>query len=157
MRKGLLLLVLGAVIAALSGCSSTARVRVSAPAAIKDALERAQDLIGTPYCSAGVTPDCFDCSGFVGYCMQNITSGLPRTSAELFSSGIPVSRDELQPADLVFFATGRNATVNHVGIYLADGRFIHSSTSNGVMLSSLFEPYWGQRWKGARRVTFRPG
>jgi cell wall-associated NlpC family hydrolase len=52
----------------------------------------------------------------------------------------------------VFFATGRKGTVNHVGIYLTDGSFIHSSTSNGVMLSSLKEPYWNQRWKGARRV-----
>jgi cell wall-associated NlpC family hydrolase len=152
MRKGLLLFVFSVVIAALTGCSSTSRVRVSAPPLIKDALERAQDLIGTPYCSAGVTPDCFDCSGFVGYCMQGIASGLPRTSAELFSSGESVSRDELQPGDLVFFATGRKGTVNHVGIYLTDGSFIHSSTSNGVMLSSLKEPYWNQRWKGARRV-----
>ncbi len=153
MRKGLILLALCALVAALSGCASSSRVRVSAPPAIRSALDKAQDLIGTPYCGAGMTPDCFDCSGFVLYCLQNITPVLPRTSSELFARGTSVDRSDLQPADLVFFATGKNGSVNHVGIYLSDGRFVHSSTSSGVVVSSLSEPYWDKRWKGARRVV----
>jgi cell wall-associated NlpC family hydrolase len=151
MRKGLAVLAALASLA-LAGCSSAKRIRVNAPPAITSILDRAQDLIGTPYCSAGITPDCFDCSGFVGYCFVPAGVPLPRTSRELFNVGQSVSRSDLAAGDLVFFSTS-NSVINHVGIFLSDAKFIHSSTSNGVMISSLEEPYWKQRYKGARRVT----
>ncbi|MBU3698937.1 MAG: NlpC/P60 family protein [Candidatus Kapabacteria bacterium] len=151
MRKGAVFLAALAVLLSL-GCSSAKRIRVDAPPSVSSIIDRAQDLIGTPYCTAGVTPDCFDCSGFVGYCFVPTGVPLPRTSRELFNVGQNVSRSDLAAGDLVFFSTS-NSIINHVGIFLADTRFIHSSTSNGVMISSLEEPYWKQRYKGARRVT----
>ncbi|MBU3679230.1 MAG: NlpC/P60 family protein [Candidatus Kapabacteria bacterium] len=151
MRKGLALLAACAALLAF-GCSSAKRIRVDAPPSIRTVLERAQDLIGTPYCSAGTTPDCFDCSGFVGYCYVTTGIPMPRTSRELFTVGQSVNPSDLSAGDLVFFSTS-NSIINHVGIFLADTRFIHSSTSSGVMISSLEEPYWKQRYKGARRVT----
>lgn len=144
MRKGLVLL---AALASLAfvGCSSAKRLRVDAPPALQPVIEQAMDLLGTPYCNAGSTPDCFDCSGFVGYCFVPAGIPMPRTSRELFTVGQSIGPSDLAAGDLVFFSTS-NSVINHVGIFLADAKFIHSSTSNGVMISSLEEPYWKQRY-----------
>ncbi|MEN9282341.1 MAG: hypothetical protein RL594_1276 [Bacteroidota bacterium] len=153
MPKAVVRLLLLGTAALTFGCATSSRIRVEAPPLMRAALERAQDLIGTPYCSSGMTPDCFDCSGFVGYSFRDLFPTLPRTSSEMFLVGKHVDISDLQAGDLVFFSTSNRGTVNHVGIYLADDRFIHSATSRGVMLSTLSEPYWKRRWKGARRVT----
>lgn len=151
MPKGLISPVIILLVAVLVGCASSSRLRIDAPPAMAAVLDRAQDLIGTPYCFSGSTPDCFDCSGFVGHCFAVTGRAMPRTSRDLFAAGRSVDLDELLAGDLVFFSTS-NGPVNHVGIYLADAKFIHSSTSNGVMISSLNESYWRTRLKGARRV-----
>ena len=94
----------------------------------------------------------FDCSGFVQYVFaHSLGIDLPDNSASQFHAGIQVSRSELQTGDLVFFHTrGRN--VSHVGIYLDNGRFIHSpSTGKRVRVDQLGDHYWAKRFVGAKR------
>jgi cell wall-associated NlpC family hydrolase len=75
---------------------------------------------------------------------------LPRTTAQQLDFGSQVAANRLRIGDLVFFQTGRNT--RHVGILLREGRFMHASTSQGVMISHLNESYWNQRFIMARRV-----
>ncbi|WP_049623226.1 C40 family peptidase [Frateuria defendens] len=98
----------------------------------------------------------FDCSGFVRYVFAHAVGlELPSNSASQFLAGLKVRRSQMQAGDLVFFRTaGRhgNGRVSHVGIYLDNGRFIHSpSHGKSVEVSSLDETYWAQRFAGARR------
>jgi len=94
----------------------------------------------------------FDCSGFVRYVFAHAVGlDLPTNAASQFLASIKISRDEMQPGDLVFFRTGRRG-VSHVGIYLDNGRFIHSpSRGKSVEVSSLDESYWARHFAGARR------
>lgn len=133
------------------GCSSSKLSRSTSSPRIAALIDVAESHLGTAYCSGGSTRDCFDCSGFVSTCFMSIGVSLPRTSREISDFGQEIPRGELQPGDVVAFRTsGRD--VNHVGIMVDAQRFIHASTSKGVMVSALSEPYWAQRWKGARRV-----
>ena len=140
---------------AISSCSSSTSTRKDASPKIAEVLAVADDLTGTPYCYAGTTPDCFDCSGFVYHCFSQVGINLPRTSKELFTVGTKVDEDNLAPGDLVFFNTN-GKSISHVGIYMDDGKFIHSSTSSGVILTSLGDRYWAPRYVGARRVVAMP-
>ena len=121
---------------------------------VKTMLERALGLLGTPYRWGGTSPDRgFDCSGLVGYVFRNALGiELPRVSREMAKSGQLVSdRAALNEGDLVFF--GRKGRVDHVGIYLGEGRFVHApSTGKDVMVSSLDGGYWGNKFMSARRV-----
>ncbi|MDQ6648337.1 MAG: C40 family peptidase [Pseudomonadota bacterium] len=95
----------------------------------------------------------FDCSGFVRYVFAHaIGLNLPRNSAEQFLAGLKVKRVDMEPGDLVFFRTHGKHRISHVGIYISDGRFIHSPTSGkSVEISSLDESYWAKRFAGAKR------
>jgi len=94
----------------------------------------------------------FDCSGFVQYVFaQSLGIDLPDNSISQFQAGIKVARGELQTGDLVFFHT-RGKNVSHVGIYLDNGRFIHSpSTGKRVRVDELSDSYWARRYVGAKR------
>jgi cell wall-associated NlpC family hydrolase len=95
----------------------------------------------------------FDCSGFVRYVFAHaIGLRLPANSARQFLAGAKVKRGDMQPGDLVFFHTRGKKRISHVGIYLDNGRFIHSpSAGKSVEVSSLDEAYWSKRFAGARR------
>lgn len=95
----------------------------------------------------------FDCSGFVHYVFAHALGvDLPENSASQFNAGIKVSRDEMRTGDLVFFHT-RGKHVSHVGIYLGEGRFIHSpATGERVRVNRLDEQYWAHRFAGAKRM-----
>lgn len=111
----------------------------------------AQGWEGTPYCLGGTTRRCIDCSAFVRTVYDEVfDKALPRTTEAQVREGQPVSRSELQAGDLVFFRTG--FSTRHVGIYLADGRFLHASTSLGVTTSSLNGRYWRRHYWTARRL-----
>ncbi len=90
-------------------------------------IETAKLYIGTPYLYGGSTPAGFDCSGFVKYIYESIGVTLPRTSNSQASVGTYVSREDLKTGDIVCF--GSSSYINHVGIYVGDGKFIHSPRS----------------------------
>lgn len=106
------------------------------------------------YVRGGHSPSTgFDCSGFVRYVFAHaIGLRLPANSARQFLAGAKVKRGDMQPGDLVFFHTRGKKRISHVGIYLDNGRFIHSpSAGKSVEVSSLDEAYWSKRFAGARR------
>lgn len=124
------------------------------PAAANAVLMRAISLVGTPYRWGGNTPDTgFDCSGLVNYVYRDVLAlSLPRTSRALAEfQGDRIKPERLAPGDLVFFGNGEG--VNHVGIYVGEGRFVHAPTSGGtVRLDHLDGHYWRDHYTGAKRV-----
>jgi len=110
--------------------------------------------LGTPYRFGGTTDNGIDCSAFIRRLFAEVAGvWLPRTAAAQFLLGIPIEREQLQFGDLVFFHTRRHAYVSHVGIYLGDDLFAHSSSRGGVTISSLQSTYYKKRFIGARRLT----
>lgn len=126
-----------------------------ATATAQDAIDSAMDLLGIRYRRGGSSPEAgFDCSGFVSHVFrERLGLILPRSSREMSKSGEAVSREELQPGDLVFFNTMRK-TFSHVGIYLGDNQFVHAPRSGGhVRVEDLQGSYWKKRFNGARRIS----
>lgn len=123
-------------------------------AALNDLAFYALSLSGTPYRYGGNSPETgFDCSGFVRHVFHS-TLGieLPRSSREINELGERIDPDELRPGDLVFYNTLRRA-FSHVGIYLGDGRFVHSpSSGGGIRVDDMSQSYWKKRFNGARRI-----
>ncbi|WP_033543279.1 C40 family peptidase [Planococcus sp. CAU13] len=112
----------------------------------------AKQYLGVPYKWSGTTPSGFDCSGYVQFVFAKNGVSLPRTTGEMFNTGTSVSKSNLQVGDLVFFNTSGKG-VSHVGIYIGSNNFIHSSSSKGIMVSSINDPYyWGSKYIGAKRV-----
>lgn len=112
--------------------------------------------LGTPHRLGGSTKRGVDCSGFVAIVYREVYGKqLARSSADMLKRNCKkVSRPNLREGDLVFFHTGKGKrnVPNHVGIYLKNGKFIHTSTSSGVMVSSLSEPYYQRTWITGGRV-----
>ncbi|MDF9828898.1 lipoprotein Spr [Parabacteroides sp. PF5-6] len=112
--------------------------------------------LGVPHRLGGNTKKGVDCSGFVAIIYREVYGKqLARSSADMLKHNVKkVGRSRLQEGDLVFFRTdgSRKKTPNHVGIYLKNGRFIHTSTSRGVMVSSLSEPYFTRSFITGGRV-----
>ena len=109
--------------------------------------------IGTPYQYGGNTRRGTDCSGMVSAIYKQVyQKALHRSSEDIYKHDCHhISQHALKQGDLVFFATSSSKKVSHVGIYLKDGRFIHASTSRGVIVSGLDEDYYRKRWvKGGR-------
>ena len=112
--------------------------------------------LGTPYKYGGEDESGMDCSGFVQTVFREALGiKLPRTVAQQWKSTTPISDDELAFGDLVFFRTSKRKTPSHIGIYIGANRFAHASSSLGVTISSLNDPYWRKRYAGARRVIPR--
>lgn len=117
-------------------------------------IAKAKNFIGLPYRFGGTSPvSGFDCSGFMQYVYkQTANINLPRTSGSMAQVGERVSRDELKPGDMVFFSLG-GGRISHVGMYIGEGRFIHSpSTGKTISITSLDTGYWANKFVTARRV-----
>ncbi|MFN0177254.1 MAG: C40 family peptidase [Gemmatimonadales bacterium] len=123
-----------------------------------DLVQAAADAMGAPYRWGGSDENGFDCSGLIQYAYQSVGIDLPRTSADQARHGRSVRRaiDQLVPGDILAFAGAPGGPVTHVGLYLGNGKFIHSA-SGGVRRSTLSaeDPagrWWFQRWVDARRI-----
>jgi peptidoglycan DL-endopeptidase CwlO len=105
--------------------------------------------LGVPYVWGGASPSQgFDCSGLTTYAFAQIGISLPHHAASQYNYGVPVSRDDLQPADLVFFNG-----LGHMGMYIGGGQFIHAPhTGDVVKISSIYEDWYASTWVGARRI-----
>ena len=112
---------------------------------------------GTPYRFGGRSSQALDCSGFVQKVFRANGIELPRDSRAQAKYGYKVSLSELKPGDLLFFKTYKR-DVSHVGIYIGDGKMVHAATRGGrVMVSSIHEPYYRQRFLFAKRVVEAKG
>jgi cell wall-associated NlpC family hydrolase len=125
--------------------------------AASELVVSAFNFLGVTYRRGGTSAeDGFDCSGFVRYIFQNsVGLILPRSANEQAQASgvVPIPQEELKPGDLVFFNTMRRA-FSHVGIYIGEGKFIHSPrTGSAVRVEDMSKDYWVQRFNGARRVT----
>ncbi|RZA22115.1 MAG: NlpC/P60 family protein [Lysobacteraceae bacterium] len=121
---------------------------------IKTVLQRAFALLGTPYRWGGTSPEHgFDCSGLVGYVFRTIGVDLPRVSRAMANEGTAIAdRSKLAEGDLVFF--GKRGHVDHVGIYIGEGNFVHAPrTGRDVTVSSMSSGYWSQKYLEARRLA----
>lgn len=126
-------------------------------AEIQEILSDARKYLGAPYKYAGNSSAGFDCSGLVAKVFDENQTKLPRRSEDQSNAGKEINIRETKPGDLVFFATAGGSRISHVGIVHdigTDGevKFIHASTSKGVIISSLNEKYWNQAYLFARRV-----
>lgn len=110
--------------------------------------------LGTPYRGGGLSRKGVDCSGFTYLIYQKVFKRkIPRSTSDLSKMKMKnVSQGDLRTGDLVFFATSSKNKINHVGIYLKDGYFIHASTSRGVIVSHLYEDYYRRTWKKGGRI-----
>jgi cell wall-associated NlpC family hydrolase len=120
----------------------------------KALIAMAMKLRDIRYVRGGTDPSTgFDCSGFVRYVFAHaVGMQLPNNSASQFLAGFKVKRADMKPGDLVFFHTHGKRRISHVGIYISNGRFIHSpTTGKSVEISSLDSGYWAKRFAGAKR------
>ena len=135
------------------------QVRVAVSHKASDLVINAVGFLGVPYRRGGNTAENgFDCSGFVrAMYAQTVGLILPRRADEQAAATQSILRTELQPGDLVFFNTMRRA-FSHVGIYVGDGKFIHSPRSGAeVRVEDMSVSYWDRRFDGARRVQQAAG
>ena len=118
-------------------------------------VDYAMNYIGYPYVWATHGPASFDCSGFTYWVTKNVLGiDIGTGTWTQVSSGVAVSRSNLQPGDLVFFQNTYTAGLSHVGIYIGGGQFIHAQNeATGVVISDLDSTYYASRWYGARRLN----
>lgn len=115
-------------------------------------LKKIDEWWGTKYCMGGESKSCIDCSGFSSTIFKDVYNMmLPRTAQDQYNSCDKVVVEDLKEGDLVFFKTYSRG-VSHVGIYIANNKFVHASSSEGVTISDLNDAYWQPRYIGAGRV-----
>lgn len=109
----------------------------------------------TRYRYGGIGKSGIDCSAFVGLLMGSVYAiKLPRTSREQYKMATKVSKDEMEEGDMVFFGMKSPKYINHVGFYLGDGYFVHSSLSQGVTISNINDKYYASRFVSGGRLSF---
>jgi probable lipoprotein NlpC len=120
----------------------------------KALLETVSEWIGTPYRSGSSTRKGTDCSGFVSAIYRQVYGiNLTHSSRSMFQEVERIKKDSMRTGDLVFFRRSPKQPIYHVGIYLKDGKFVHSASNGGVMISSLRQPYYQRNFYAAGRVN----
>jgi cell wall-associated NlpC family hydrolase len=136
------------MVVGITAISPEAQTIVAPPSSYSGAVGVAMSELGKPYVWAAAGPDAFDCSGLVVYSFAAVGKSLPHSTYALYGMGVPVSRDQLQPGDLVFFDG-----LGHVGIYIGGDQFVHAPhTGDVVKVSSLNEGWYASSYAGARRI-----
>jgi cell wall-associated NlpC family hydrolase len=129
--------------------------RAESVAAARDAVVReTMTYLNTPYLWGGMHPQTgMDCSAFAKLVYSRAGLSLPRVSAEQFAQTVRLKPAAVLPGDLVFFAMKNpgTAAVDHVGVYVGKGFFVHASFSNGVHIDSITNPYYYQRLVSVRK------
>jgi len=151
-RLGLFILIL----ILFSSCASRkARIRDQQ---VKEVIQAARTFTGTPYKWGGTTRSGMDCSGLTGNAFQAVNLTLPRTADAQAEVGEKIKKKDVKPGDLVFFATGKKRReITHVGIVTEvkgkdNVKFIHASTTLGVVETNLYSEYYDTRFRTARRI-----
>lgn len=123
-------------------------------ATVTDLTSTASNYLGVPYKYGGTSTNTgIDCSAYTQLVYSKLGVSLERTSKSQYQQGKSISKSNLIAGDLVFFNTSGSG-VSHVGIYLGSGKFISATTSRGVAIDNINDPYyWGTRYVGAKRVT----
>ena len=123
---------------------------------VKDLIYTASENIGVRYKAGGTTNKGYDCSGLVFTTFNSENIKLPRTSLEQSKIGEVINRNKAKKGDLIFFKTNRSSQINHVGLIVEisdeEIKFIHSSTSKGVIISSTKEPYYRDSYAQVNRI-----
>ena len=133
--------------------ANSPRGREAAPVALQ-MVDFAKKYVGTPYRVGGATPKGFDCSGLTSFVYNNFGYNLPHSSSAQTGYGVKVSKDNLQPGDLLFFSYYGSKDIDHVGIYIGGGQFIHSTKPGyTVKISSLETYYYEANYITARRIV----
>jgi hypothetical protein len=121
-----------------------------------DILEFAKNYIGIPYLYGGETTNGIDCSAFIQHIHQEFGISLPRTSRQQFAFYAleEVSVNEIAPQDLLFFRGEDSNEIDHVAMYVSEGKMIHSSRKEkGVQITDFkFSPFWSSRFIAAKRI-----
>lgn len=122
--------------------------------ALQKMISYALSLSDTPYRRSGMSQTTgFDCSGFVSHVFhQTLGIKLAHSARDIWTEGEKVDVASLVPGDLVFYNTMRRK-LSHVGIYIGNGRFVHSASHGGVRVDNMHTAYWQPRWNGARRIA----
>jgi probable lipoprotein NlpC len=154
--KLLLPLLLGSIVLLVS-CGSSKKLAIR-ESNVDKVVAIARSYTGTPYKYGGTTRNGMDCSGLLMNSFKGIDMDLPRSSADQSKIGKEIKMNDLEPGDLVFFATGKKKRqITHVGLVTEvkgkdNVKFIHASSSLGVVESNIYAEYYQKRFRGARRV-----
>ncbi|MBQ2651319.1 MAG: C40 family peptidase, partial [Clostridia bacterium] len=142
------------VVANSVSTTTAASVSAASGSVRSQVLDYASTFLGVPYVYGGSSPKGFDCSGFTSYVYKHFNVSLPHSSASQYTRVTKVSRDNLQPGDLVFFASSAGGSkINHVGIYVGNGNFIHAPRPGKVVCyDSLYSSYYSSHYVGAGTV-----
>jgi len=146
--KYILLILILPIVLLSCGSSKSTTIKISNKTKLESQFRHYK---GTKYKYGGVDKNGFDCSGFTQKVYKNAFKiTLPRTTDAMKKLGRKVSKQKLKPGDLVFFRPSRR--YQHVGIFIGDNSFIHSSTSKGVIKTKLDNVYWKKKYKFAKRI-----
>jgi cell wall-associated NlpC family hydrolase len=132
----------------LGATASTPDGSVAPPSQYTGVVGIAMRYLGVPYVWGGSSPAGFDCSGFVAYVYGQVGVSLPHYTGAQWNVGVPVSRSDLQPGDLVFFDG-----LGHVGLYIGGDQFIHAPHTGTVVQISSLSGWYADTYVGARRIT----
>ncbi len=118
-------------------------------------IKTARQYLGVPHCMGGTTMKCIDCSGLLVAVFASYGIQLPHNSEEQARYGkVITGMENLKPGDLVFFVRSYNTShfITHSGIYIGDNKFIHTSSREGVTITSLNDPWWNERYLFGTRI-----